>query len=162
MSSVKCPHCGLVNFAGGQVCKRCGNALSVSAGVAQAGARKPITLIPCPACSTEVSSRAPACPKCGQPIKVVAPRTFKGPPEEYLHCGGSLEKGSRQAAEGFGCALFIGGLFVVPVLSYLTGLLILGVIIGLVMVIAGMIKMWQTERFWECRKCGAKFPRKVA
>jgi ribosomal protein L40E len=162
MSSLKCPHCGLVNFSSAEVCKRCGNRLSSSADILKAGARRGITLISCPACSAEVSNQASSCPKCGQPIKVAAPRTFKGPPDECLHCGGPLKKGSRQTSEGFGCALFIGGLFVVPLLSYLVGILLLGVIIGLIMVVAGVIKMWQTERFWECQKCGAKLPRKVA
>lgn len=43
MSSIKCPHCGLVNFSSGGTCKRCKNVLSASAVTSSVG---PSTAVP--------------------------------------------------------------------------------------------------------------------
>lgn len=79
MSSVKCPQCGLVNFANADACKRCGAKLSEinpeteappMAGEASAPPSAQFTgkpnLYPCPDCDHMVSSRAVACPQCGR------------------------------------------------------------------------------------------------
>jgi uncharacterized OB-fold protein len=83
MSSVKCPQCGLVNFAGEEKCKRCESDLAEvaedikrgQAAVAEA-ARHP-NLSPCPDCGHMVSRQAESCPQCGrffQRFKVVVDR----------------------------------------------------------------------------------------
>lgn len=106
-----------------------------------------ISLINCPACSSEVSNQSPACPKCGQPIKASVPRSFKGPPDECLNCGGALKKGAEKPQEPMGCLLAILGLVLTPVL------------IGIPVLIYAIVLMGKRVAFWKCQRCGAKFPR---
>ena len=75
MRSIKCPQCGLVNFAGVETCKRCEADLTkVSEMIEQvqvaksAAALKP-NLMPCPDCDRMISRYAEACPQCGRFIQ---------------------------------------------------------------------------------------------
>ena len=49
-----------------------------------------IRLIECPCCKAQISNQAPACPKCGQPIKVEKPqKMYRINPsgnKEWVHC----------------------------------------------------------------------------
>jgi hypothetical protein len=46
MSSIKCPHCGLVNFSSEGTCKRCKNVLSASAPAESSSAHTPAAVAP--------------------------------------------------------------------------------------------------------------------
>jgi RNA polymerase subunit RPABC4/transcription elongation factor Spt4 len=72
MSNVKCPQCGLVNFADAEKCKRCGADL---AGAPEAVAPRQSAdtaapdnpkLAPCPDCGKMISKNAESCPQCGR------------------------------------------------------------------------------------------------
>ncbi len=82
-------------------------------------------LIECPACKSQVSSRAPSCPKCGQPIAINSfhPPSFQQSssqsaesfqqqvsPPRRRGCGGNL---------GLGCLGLIGLLFLVSLIGTL-------------------------------------------
>ena len=43
-----------------------------------------MALVPCPECATEVSDRAPACPKCGCPIRVESKVVVYGDTQQFL------------------------------------------------------------------------------
>lgn len=68
-SNLKCPQCGLVNFAGAEVCKRCEAELKE----VQAAAKNP-NLSQCPDCNRLVSNQAESCPKCGRFFRVLRPQ----------------------------------------------------------------------------------------
>jgi ribosomal protein L37AE/L43A len=106
-----------------------------------------MALIPCPACGTEVSDQAQACPKCAHPIAVS--RTFRGPPIDCSKCGGGLRKEASAKSEGSGCLIVLVGLVLAPIL------------IGIPIVIYGIHLMSKKEGTWRCRKCQATFPRKI-
>jgi len=107
-----------------------------------------MALIDCPECSKEVSESAASCPHCGHPIGKVQPQ-YKGPPVDCRHCGGALKKKKEAKSEAAGCLISIIGL----ALTYF--------IIGIPILIAGIYLMFKSERFWQCRKCDAKFPRQI-
>jgi predicted RNA-binding Zn-ribbon protein involved in translation (DUF1610 family) len=72
MSNIKCPQCGLVNFAGAEKCKRCDADLSKIVEVVEqervtraVEARRP-NLFPCPDCERMISRNAESCPNCGR------------------------------------------------------------------------------------------------
>lgn len=80
MSNLKCPACGLVNFADAEVCKRCGANLPVPGAQTAPPRERPINpnLNPCPDCAHPVSRQAEACPQCGrffQRFKVTVDRS---------------------------------------------------------------------------------------
>ena len=108
----------------------------------------PMTLINCPACTTQVSAAAASCPKCGHPI-VSAARVsaHKGPPHECTHCGGKLKKTREATSSGSGCIVVILGVCLAPVL------------IGIPIFIYGFHLMGKTRPLWQCRRCHAQFPR---
>jgi uncharacterized OB-fold protein len=82
MNSVKCPQCGLSNFATDEKCKRCDADLTKSPEQkreekveSEIKAVKYPNLLPCPDCGRMTSRLAAACPQCGRfiqsfPIKV--------------------------------------------------------------------------------------------
>ena len=107
-----------------------------------------MSLIDCPECSQQVSESAVSCPHCGQPISPSQPQ-YKGPPEECSHCGGKLKKRKEAKFEGAGCIILILGLVLTPF------------IIGIPILLYGIHLMSKREGFWRCKKCHAKFPRKI-
>ena len=104
-------------------------------------------LINCPDCSQQVSDQASTCLHCGRPISVTQKPTFQGPPVDCLHCGGALRNGAEGKAQGSGCIIIILGLLLAPFL------------IGIPIVIYGMNLMNKTDYFYECQRCGSRFPR---
>jgi predicted RNA-binding Zn-ribbon protein involved in translation (DUF1610 family) len=78
MSSIKCPQCGLVNFATDENCKRCGAEITKVAeaieqtNVERAAAARHLNLYPCPDCEHMISRYAEACPSCGRFIQRMA------------------------------------------------------------------------------------------
>ena len=68
-SSLKCPQCGLTNFADAEVCKRCSAALKD----VQAAAKNP-KLSQCTDCGNPVSNQAESCPHCGRFFRVLRPQ----------------------------------------------------------------------------------------
>ena len=77
MNSIKCPSCGLVNFADADSCKRCGSDLAApAAGAAAADAlpafapgtttADPGALRVCAGCRMPYDKSAWRCPHCGQ------------------------------------------------------------------------------------------------
>ncbi len=68
-SNIKCPQCGLVNFADAEVCKRCTAELKE----VQSAAKNP-NLIQCPDCGRPVSKQAESCPHCGRFFQALRPQ----------------------------------------------------------------------------------------
>jgi RNA polymerase subunit RPABC4/transcription elongation factor Spt4 len=72
MNSVKCPQCGLINFAGEEKCKRCSADLTKvmqiveQEQIAKAAESRNPNLIPCADCNRMVSRHAESCPQCGR------------------------------------------------------------------------------------------------
>lgn len=69
MSSIKCPQCGLANFADAESCKRCGAELKE----VQAAATNP-RLSQCVDCGKLVSNEAESCPHCGRFFRMLRPQ----------------------------------------------------------------------------------------
>ena len=68
MSTIKCPKCGLINFAEAESCKRCGAELAT----VQIAADNP-KLTQCSDCGNPVSRQAETCPNCGRFFAVLRP-----------------------------------------------------------------------------------------
>jgi hypothetical protein len=81
MSSVKCTQCGLVNFSGATICKRCGVPLDSveqftdeqSKPEMPQGANPNPKLFPCYDCANPISRNAISCPHCGAVYKAPPP-----------------------------------------------------------------------------------------
>lgn len=62
-----------------------------------------MALIPCPECGSEVSDKAPSCPKCGFPL-ASAPREvlihFDRTPSQLFNIGCSVSHGGQVIAKG--------------------------------------------------------------
>jgi hypothetical protein len=93
----------------------------------------------------------------------IEPGKFRGPPYECWYCGGELKTGSVATSEGTGCLFILLGLFGVPILIGLIagpiGAVFGGLLFGIPTFIYGLVVAARKEKYWQCRKCGAKFPR---
>jgi len=84
-----------------------------------------------------------------QPVQMVQ-RPNWGPPNSCRHCGGALWRTTEATSEGSGCIIFILGLLLAPLC------------IGIFIMIYGLNLMMKRKGLYECRRCGAEFPRTVS
>lgn len=88
---------------------------------------------------------------------------FRGPPYECWYCGGELKTGSVATSEGSGCFIMLAGLVVIPCLGGLVGGIVgaffCGFIFGIPVLLWGAHVAGRKEKYWQCKRCGAKFPR---
>jgi len=111
-----------------------------------------MALIKCPDCGNDVSTAAPACPKCGHPFQLVAASASTARQQEVTLTA-SIKKGSSFA--GGGCALQALGLISL-VLAIATVFTVLGPIffggLGIWLLVYGSKK----SNWLECSACGGR------
>jgi hypothetical protein len=74
---------------------------------------------------------------------------FAGPPHNCATCGGPIKAGATATSEGSGCLIALVGLLLTPIL------------IGIPILLWGAHIASKREGYWQCKRCGAKAPRKV-
>lgn len=132
-----------------------------------------MALINCPACNRLVSEAAEKCIHCGHPLQKAAvqapaqparetlfgssnggtpsppPMIFRGPPHDCRYCGGELKKKREVDHGAAGCMLLLIGLLLTPI------------IIGFLIMLLGLHFGSKGRGFWVCRRCEARFERKI-
>lgn len=69
------------------------------------------------------------------------------------HCGGELEAAKESTSSGIGCLIVVIG----AVLC----LTVVGAVVGLPAILAGLHFMMKRKGLWRCTACEAEFPRKI-
>jgi len=113
-TSIKCPKCGLTNFADAETCKRC----SAELATVQAAVNNP-KLTQCPDCAHPVSNQAESCPNCGRFFRVLRSPVFDRDRRWWAYT-----IGWGVLASGF--ILFLISVCILFLLMLLTGLFAMG------------------------------------
>lgn len=111
-----------------------------------------MALIACPECNAEVSDKASACPKCGNPMKATAPPETAGPTCERCRIPfvPVTKRNSVSLAGMFGALLFLVGL------ATMLGNLIAGLVIIVIGLVIGTLGAPKTTRLI-CPNCSAAY-----